>query len=221
MHSSTNTPSTRVALTTAYREPTSCQNNFKTITTSGPGSSQVISILVSEPINSCYPSGSGYHFRDNKNHRLASPIVSNQCEQWTESKPGDDGSVTDTDRTTKAPDRTLLVYQASPTTWSTSESVTNSSNPHTLSNGQTMPRSGPPQLVKRGEPDSNPRWRPWINFLMIGIPIIVASILICCFGLCWWNRRKMRKRGQEIPLDSVPPHAGNENWSTRSRQHSS
>jgi hypothetical protein len=148
---------------------------------------------------------------------MASPVVSNPCGKWLEGKSEDDGRGTDPDRATKASDRTLVVHQAWAITWRTSERATLSPNPHTLSSGQMMSTSEPPRPVKRGEPDSDSSWTPYLHFLMIGVPIIVGLILICCFGLCWWNRRKMRKRGQEIALDSVPPQAGNENWSARSQ----
>ncbi|KAH6949234.1 hypothetical protein DER45DRAFT_545153 [Fusarium avenaceum] len=186
MHSSIHTPITRIALTTPSREPTSCQDNLKTVTTSVPSSSSVIYTLVSERINSSYTSGSNSEFRENNNeHQLDSPVVSNQCGKRIESKLEEDGS------------------------------VQISSNPHILSNGHAISTSEPPQLTRRGEPDEDTSLTSYLHFLMIGVPIIVASILVCCVGLCWWNRRKMRKRGQEIPLDSVPPQAENENWPIR------
>lgn len=72
MYSSINTPSSRIALTTPSREPTSCQKNFKIITTPVPGSFSVISTLVSKPTESCYPSGRlvsllTQHIRDTNN----------------------------------------------------------------------------------------------------------------------------------------------------------
>lgn len=37
--------------------------------------------------------------------------------------------------------------------------------------------------------------------LGIGIVVAVGVIFMCCFGLCWWNRRKMRRqRAQEVAV---------------------
>jgi cytochrome bd-type quinol oxidase subunit 1 len=67
----------------------------------------------------------------------------------------------------------------------------------------------PAHLVARATPGASVNDTPfntsYVNFLMIGIPIIVGAILTTCVGLYVWNRRKMRrKRAQEVVVAMQP-----------------
>ena len=54
--------------------------------------------------------------------------------------------------------------------------------------------------------------------LGIGIGVAVGVIFMCCFGLCWWNRRKMRRqRAQEVAvaMQPLPYEAAQDGVSTK------
>ena len=86
--------------------------------------------------------------------------------------------------------------------------------------GSTM--AEPTRLVARAtsgaKVNEGPFTTSFVNFLMIGIPIIVGAIFLTCIGLCVWNRRKMRrKRAQEVALamQPLPYEAGQDGVSTK------
>jgi hypothetical protein len=142
--------------------------------------------------------------------QLASSVVSNQRERWVKSAE-DDGIAT---ATASHSNGTLMVHQAWAITWDASDRATLSPNPPTLSSGQTIPTWEASQAVtnqalfaRENTVHDGPLQDPWISFLMIGLPIIFGCLFTCLFCMCFWNRRKMRKRGQEIQLDSVPARA--------------
>jgi hypothetical protein len=109
-----------------------------------------------------------------------------------------------------------MIHQACAITWDASDMATLFQKPPSLSSGQTIATWEAPQpvtsqaLFARGINDT-PFQQPYLNLLMIGLPIIFRALFTCLFCMCYWNRRKMRKRGQEVRLDSLPPQASDGN----------
>ncbi|UZP39393.1 hypothetical protein NXS19_007209 [Fusarium pseudograminearum] len=253
MQSSTETNSTLAALTLAYEQPNGCKNVFKTTSIGGTGSSTATSVMVSDFVTSCHPSGSGdsdsakalsfspgvcpsgwnynaiarvthsstvattafccasgYQFRSlHQDQYSANSVVSDQCESWSKGAEVDSGSAI---VTSSHGDGTLIVHQAWAITWDASNRATPSPKPPALSSEQTI-RSWEALTSVKGEAlftkrrNEGPGTTTEINFLMIGLPIIFGALFICLFCMCFWNRRKMRKRGQEVPLESLPPRS--------------
>lgn len=145
-----------------------------------------------------------------QDHQLASSVVSNECERWVKGTE-DDGIAT---ATASHGDGTLMVHQAWAITWDASDRATLSPKPPTMSSGQTIPTWEAFQAVtsqalfaRENPVNDTPFNDTYVYFLMIGLPIIFGCLFTCLFCMCFWNRRKMRKRGQEIQLDSVPARA--------------
>ncbi|KAH6959266.1 hypothetical protein DER45DRAFT_594702 [Fusarium avenaceum] len=162
-------------------------------------------------VTTAFCCASGYQFSSlHQDPQIASSVASNQCERWAKSAE-DDGIAT---ATASQGDGTLMVHQAWAITWDASDRATLSPKPPSLSSGQTIQTWEASQAVtsqalfaRENEGHYSPLQDPWISFLMIGLPIILVCFFTCLYCMCFWNRRKMRKRGQEIQLDSMPARA--------------
>lgn len=135
-----------------------------------------------------------------------------QCERCVTGAENDGGATT----TASYSDSTLMIHQALTVTWDAYNRLTFSSKPPVLNSGQTIPGREAPQPVPSEalfarEINDTPFQQPYLNIMMIGLPVIFGALFICLFCMCYWNRRKMRKRGQEVPLDSLPLQARDEN----------
>lgn len=165
---------------------------------------------------------SGYQLRHVEEHQQqARQIFPNQCERRINDQPEENQSATATypNAVPDATHGTLFLHQAWVVTWDASDMATLSPEPPTLYNRQFEPRmetSQPAASQTSYEQDHGSFSASDARFLFIGIPVIVGVILIGCFTLCWWNRRKMRRRrGQEVAMDLLPDQSGNASSSAR------
>ncbi|KAF4439477.1 hypothetical protein F53441_12584 [Fusarium austroafricanum] len=139
----------RVALTTAYKEPRSCETNFKPTSAawSSDGSSAIVSVMVLEQVSSCYPSGRD----DSSDEGYLS--FSPACPQraggedpvqltFPVATASDDKTATATELETQPyesgypPNGTLMVHQAWAVTWEASDRTNLSPQPPTLTSGE-------------------------------------------------------------------------------------